>query len=112
MCSSDLDWKHIARINRLSPPYIIYADSEIDVPMELLQLEHLSLQVVTVSGRATVQKTDGTHAVLQQGASVASGETVVTGRESFVQFLFLNGVYTILRRGSNRLKFQGKRFHF
>ena len=62
--------------------------------MELLQLEHLSLQVVTVSGRATVQKTDGTHAVLQQGASVAPGETVVTGRESFVQLLFPNGVYT------------------
>lgn len=93
-CKHPEDWKHIARINRLSPPYIIYADSEIDVPMELLQLEYLSLQVVTVSGRATVQKTDGTHAVLQQGASVAPGETVVTGRESFVQLLFPNGVYT------------------
>ena len=31
-CKRPEDWKTIARINRLSPPYLIHADGEIEVP--------------------------------------------------------------------------------
>ena len=51
-CHKPDSWQTIAQINKLEPPYIIYAYREIDVPLSLLKIETLSLEVVTVSGEA------------------------------------------------------------
>ncbi len=93
-CHNPEDWQTIARINKLTAPYIIYADGEIEVPLSLLKMEELSLEVVTVSGKAVLQRENGKGAALTQGMRIAPGETVMTGEESFVQLLFPNGVYT------------------
>ncbi len=93
-CYRPDSWKTIARINKLGPPYIIYAYREIDVPLSFLKTETLSLEVVTVNGEAVLEKRSGETSRLSQGGRIAPGDTIMTGEESFVQLLFPNGVYT------------------
>lgn len=93
-CHKPDSWKTIARINKLGPPYIIYAYREIDVPLSLLKINSLSLEVVTVSGEAVLEKRNGETTELSQGKSLQPGDTIMTGEEGFVQLLFPNGVYT------------------
>ena len=93
-CHKPDSWQTIAQINKLEPPYIIYAYREIDVPLSLLKIETLSLEVVTVSGEAVLEKKNGETAGLSQGERMAPGDTLMTGEETFVQLLFPNGVYT------------------
>ena len=87
-CKNPEDWRTIARLNRLNPPYIIYAEAEISVPKSLLSMEELELAVVTVSGAAELRKHGGELVELVQGSRIAPGETVVTGDDAFVQLLF------------------------
>ena len=63
-CHKPDSWQTIAQINKLEPPYIIYAYREIDVPLSLLKIETLSLEVVTVSGEAVLEKKNGESAGL------------------------------------------------
>lgn len=92
-CHTPEAWKTIARINRLDAPYLIYADREIEVPLSLLKLENLSLEVVTVSGAAMLQKSGGERVPLESGSRIAPGDTVQTGADAFVQLLYPNGAY-------------------
>lgn len=95
-CHKPDSWKTIARINKLEPPYIIYAYREIDVPLSLLKIKALSLEVVTVSGEAVLEKRNGKPTRLSSGDRMTPGDTIMTGVEAFVQLLFPNGVYTRL----------------
>ncbi|NLZ17744.1 MAG: hypothetical protein GX087_08450 [Desulfobulbaceae bacterium] len=99
-CKNPEDWRTLARLNRLKPPYIIYAETEISVPKSLLDMEELELAAVTVSGAAQLRKHDGGLVELVQGGRIAPGETVVTGDDTFVQLLFPNGVYSRIEPNS------------
>ena len=93
-CHNPEDWRRIARINKLSSPYVIYANGEIHVPLSLLKTEALAAQVVTVAGVALLEKAAGKESELSREDRILPGDTVLTGENGFVQLLFPNGLYT------------------
>ncbi len=93
-CHDPEDWRRIARINELEPPYVIYTANELNIPLSLLRTENLTAQAVTVHGQASLQKADGSKMELSSGGNIQPGDTVITGKDSYVQIIFPNNAYT------------------
>lgn len=87
-CASPSDWKVIAGINKLSSPYIIYADSTLEVPLSILRTKKVSARVISIKGAPLL--VTGEHKTLQlhKGDTVLPGQTVVTRDDEYVHLIY------------------------
>ncbi|HID70661.1 MAG TPA: hypothetical protein EYP35_09475, partial [Desulfobacterales bacterium] len=93
-CKKESDWKTIARINRLKPPYLIYNNSTIQIPLSLLVTETVSAKVASVSGSPRIITEDSQSNILNKGDLVVPGQTIRTQRNEFVHLIYPNHKHT------------------
>jgi len=88
-CHDREDWRRIAEINKLSAPYIIYKDTTLLVPAELLLGENVSAAVGAVHGTAQLFPADlSSPRPLAAGENVPPEATIETGEDSYVLLIF------------------------
>jgi len=99
-CRNRDDWKIIARINNLTDPYLIIEDTSLQVPLSLLLVDKLSATVASTHGAVSrvIDDHDGHDgqqtAPLNQGDTLAPGQTVVTGPDGYTHLLLPDRTYT------------------
>jgi len=88
-CHDREDWRRIAEINKLRPPYIIRKDTTLLVPAELLLGESVSATVGAVHGEARLSPADlSPPRPVVAGDSVPPGAAIETGKDSYVLLVF------------------------
>ncbi len=87
-CTSPSDWKAIAGINKLSSPYIIYADSTLQVPLSILRTKKVSARVISVKGAPLLVTGQNKTLQLHKGDTVLPGQTVVTRGDEYVHLVY------------------------
>ncbi len=93
-CRDGNDWREIARINKLSEPYLIYHDSTIQVPLSMLVTEPLSARVAAVNGSASLLGEGEQNTPLRKDDTLAAGQTVVTGPDGYTHLILPDNTYT------------------
>ena len=93
-CTSRNDWKEIAKVNKLKPPYTIINRHTLMVPMSLLLTENLSAEVASIHGEVFYLKDGKKIGVVKKNDRITSGQTLSTGPDAFVQIVFPNHKYT------------------
>lgn len=93
-CRSEQDWHELARINRLSPPYLIIEDKTLQFPLSFLQTEQLSATVGAVHGSVLRITADGRQEPLLKNDVLLPGETVATGRNGYAHLIFPDNRFT------------------
>ena len=87
-CHQQSDWKTIASINRLKPPYLILEQSTLKVPLSLLKYKNLEATLATMKGEVSIVDTNGDITRTNKGAILASGQTLVTGEDAYAHIIF------------------------
>ena len=87
-CSSPSDWKIIAGINNLSSPYIIYADSTLQVPLSILRTKKVSARVISIKGAPLLVTGEHKTLKLHKGDTVLPGQTIVTRGDEYVHLIY------------------------
>jgi hypothetical protein len=93
-CHSRDDWREIARINRLAPPYLIVRDTTLQVPLARLVAEPLTARVAAVNGTVSLLSGDDQATPLHKDNTVAAGQTVVTGPDGYAHLILPDNTYT------------------
>jgi len=99
-CNSRNDWKILARINGINPPFTVYPGQTLQVPLSLLLAEKLFAKVDSVSGGVFILENDKTLIPLKKGDHVRPGQTVVTKEDGFAFLIFPDNRYTRLAGGT------------
>ncbi len=87
-CNKPSDWKTIARINKLSSPYIIYTDATLQVPLPLLRAKKVSAKVISLKGSPLVLTRENKSLKLHKGDAVLPGQTVITRGDEYVHLVY------------------------
>jgi hypothetical protein len=87
-CSKESDWRDIAKINNLQKPYLIRANSTLQVPLSMLRVKDVSAQVASISGTPKIITTDSKILQLNKGDFVLPGQTVVTDKDEYVHLVY------------------------
>ncbi len=87
-CLRPSDWKTIAGINGLAAPYIIYADTTLQVPLSILRTKEVSAKVISVKGAPRLVTRQNQTQQLHKGDSVLPGQTVVTRDDEYVHLIY------------------------
>ncbi len=87
-CTKPSDWKAIAGINRLSSPYIIYADSTLLVPLSILRTKKVSARVISIKGAPLLVTGHNKTLQLHKGDTVLPGQTVITRDDEYVHLIY------------------------
>ncbi|PID71422.1 MAG: hypothetical protein CSB34_07485 [Desulfobulbus propionicus] len=87
-CHTRQDWKTIARVNKLKPPYLIIEQTELLVPLSLLKVTALQAQIASVHGDVTKSTSKGTFLQVKKGTTLRTGDTLKTSRDSFAHVIF------------------------
>ena len=95
-CKNRSDWKAIAQFNNLKPPYLIFQNMTLQIPLSLLKVEQFSAKVGLTRG--TVQLMQGKKLIgpIQKNDTILPGQTILTGSNSYVQIILPNQKYTRL----------------
>ena len=87
-CTKPSDWKAIAGINRLSSPYIIYADATLQVPLSILRTKKVSARVISIKGAPLLVTGQNKTLQLHKGDTVLPGQTIVTRDDEYVHLIY------------------------
>lgn len=87
-CHTRQDWKTIAKKNALKPPYLIIEQTEIAIPLSLLKVTHLQARIATVHGEVTKTSSQSASQPVEKGTVLNSGDTLVTGQDSYAHVIF------------------------
>lgn len=99
-CTSKYHWKEIARINKLSPPYLISPGDIIYAPLELLKTEKLTATVASVIGGVFVVESGKELKRVSIGDLIYPGQTLVTEEDGFAHLVFPDNKYTRISSGT------------
>ncbi|WP_457575586.1 FecR domain-containing protein [Desulfomarina sp.] len=99
-CNSRDDWRIIARLNRIKPPYTVYPGQTLQIPLSLLLAEKLFAKVDSVSGGVFILQNGRTLIPLKKGDHVKPGQTVVTEDDGFAFLIFPDNRFTRLAGGT------------
>lgn len=100
-CTSKYHWKEIARINKLSPPYLISPGDIIYAPLELLKTEKLTATVASVIGGVFIVQRGQKLKRVSIGDLIYPGQTLVTEEDGFAHLVFPDNKYTRISSGTN-----------
>lgn len=95
------DWRELQRINRVANPRRLPPDSELRVPVELLQQTYSSAELVFVRGEVSITAGDGQPIVAAIGATLPSGATIRTGSNATATLRFSDGARLLLAEQSS-----------
>jgi hypothetical protein len=95
------NWKTLWRINNIGTPHRLRPGITLRMPVALLQRDHLSARVVTMSGLAERAFHDGPLVPLTVGESVAEGDRIRTGDNTFVTLEFTDGTHVSVSQNSS-----------
>ena len=87
-CTNPSDWKAIAGINKLSSPYIIYADSTLQVPLSILRTKKVSAKVISIKGAPLLVTGQKKTLRLHKGDIVLPGQTIITRDDEYVHLIY------------------------
>ncbi|MCK5069575.1 MAG: FecR domain-containing protein [Desulfocapsa sp.] len=87
-CSNKSDWKTLAKTNKLKPPYVILANSTLQIPLSMLQAKDVSAKVASIGGSPKLITEDSEIMALQKGDYVLPGQTVLTGPNEYVHLIY------------------------
>lgn len=87
-CRNSSDWREIARLNNLSPPYLILEDSTLLIPLSSLTTEQMAATVGAVHGQAVRIDAEGREQPLQKGDRLLPGQTLATGPDGYAHLIF------------------------
>jgi len=93
-CKNRGDWKRIAQINQLTPPYLIIANKTIQVPFDSLKVKHFSARVASVHGTVKVMQDKTVIGEIRKNDTILPGQTIVTEAESYTHLIFPDHKYT------------------
>lgn len=93
-CSDRKVWKTIAKINNLSAPYLIHPNDVIQVPLSLLLTENVAATVANLHGEVKLRSKEDAVREVTRGDVVYSGDTLITGEESFAHLILSDNRYT------------------
>lgn len=115
-CKKKSDWKEIARVNRLSPPFLIVENQTLQIPFNLLKVTHFSAKIAAVHGDVSIRQGDTVTGKATKNDSLLPGQTIVTGAGSYAHLIFPDHRYTriaphseltinyLIRLADNKLK--------
>lgn len=87
-CHQQSDWKTIAHINGLKPPYLIIEQTTLKVPLSLLKYKKLTATLATMRGDVSIVDTNGDITRTNKGAILTSGQTLITGEDAYAHIIF------------------------
>lgn len=93
-CRHPDDWQEIARLNQIADPYLIYAETDLQVPLELLVIEKLSATVASVHGPVDRIESSTKTSPLQPGDQITPGQTIRTGVDGYTHLLLPGNTFT------------------
>lgn len=93
-CRNPNDWQEIARLNQVTDPYLIYAETDLQVPLDLLVIEKLSATVASVHGPVDRVDANNQTRPLQPGDQITPGQTIRTGVDGYTHLLLPGNTYT------------------
>ncbi|SDO41213.1 FecR domain-containing protein [Desulforhopalus singaporensis] len=99
-CISENSWKQLAKINNLQPPFVIYADDTIMVPLELLRIQEVAARVVSVVGEVYIVDRQNKLRNLKNNDLVYPGQTIVSERDGYAHLVFPDHRYTRISNNS------------
>lgn len=99
-CTSEYHWKEIAKINKLSSPYLISPGDIIYAPLELLKTEKLSATVASVIGGVFIVDDGRNLKRVSTGDLIFPGQTLVTEEDGFAHIVFPDNKYTRIASGT------------
>ncbi|MDR3089916.1 MAG: FecR domain-containing protein [Desulfobulbaceae bacterium] len=87
-CHGREDWRRIAEVNNLRPPYVIKEDSALMVPADLLLGDSVSALVGAARGQARLTQPAKAAQPITTGDNVAAGSIIETGEDGYVLLIF------------------------
>jgi hypothetical protein len=99
-CNSRSDWKLLAKVNNLKPPYTVFPGETIQIPLSILLADRLSAKVDSVTGGVFIFENDGKLKPLKKGDRVWPGQTVVTEEDGYAFLIFPDSRYTRIAGGT------------
>ncbi len=93
-CTNQSDWKKIAEINNLKPPYTIYKKRYLQIPESLLIKENVSGSIAAVSGEVHWFQNGKQQDKVKKGDTILAGQSLKTAENSFVQIIFPDHKFT------------------
>jgi hypothetical protein len=95
------DWTVLRRINHVRDPQRLQPGITLEVPVALLQRDHLEARVVAMSGQAERAFRDGPSMPLAVGATLSEGDRISTGNNTFVTLEFADGSHVSVSQDSS-----------
>ncbi len=93
-CHEEKDWQEIARVNKLSPPYLIRSKSTLQIPLSLLNVEKLSARIATVRESVTLMQGDNVLGEARNNDLLHPGQTLLTDAEGYAYLVFPDNKFT------------------
>ncbi len=93
-CHEEKDWQKIARINKLSPPYLIRSKSTLQIPLSLLNVEKLSARIATAKESVTLMQGNNVLGEAKSNDLLHPGQTLLTDAEGYAYLVFPDNKFT------------------
>ena len=93
-CLEQSDWPILAKVNHLKSPYMIRANSTLQVPLSILRTNDVAAHVASLNGAPKLVSKDSQVLELHKGDTVLPGQTVMTGRNEYVHLVYPDHKHT------------------
>ncbi len=93
-CNTPSDWKTIAKVNKLTSPFLILANSTLQIPLSILRTKNVSAFVASTGGSPQLITADSRILDLHKGDHILPGQTVVTRKGEYVHLIYPDHKHT------------------
>jgi hypothetical protein len=98
--ASSSNWREIAAVNKLAPPYTLRPGQKLLLPLQLLSTESVSAKITAIAGDVQLKKEGQAPIQLAIGSLIAEGEIVTVGANGSAMLLLADGSQVQLLAGS------------
>ncbi len=93
-CHSKTNWREIARINKLKPPYLIREKSTLQIPLALLRVKNLTARVALTKDTVSLLQGEKTLGTVQNNDQLHPGQTLETDADGYAYIVFPDNKFT------------------
>jgi hypothetical protein len=98
--TSSANWREIAAVNKLAPPYILHPGHKLLLPLKLLSTESVPAKITSITGDVQLKKEGQAPIQAALGSLIAEGELVTVGGNGSAMLLLADGSQVQLLAGS------------